>query len=166
LIESFPDILKKVKGAELHIIGFGPFEAEARRLASQSPAAKSIFIPGGMGHAELFKKVPFFGVAFAPYLDDPDSYTWWCDPTKPKEYLACGLPLIITKVPWIWERIADARKPMGIAIDYKKEELVAAATRLLGDDRFYWRCRGNALDFAQGLSWEGIYGQAFAGLNA
>lgn len=99
LIEAFPEIRRRVKGAELHIIGFGPFEAEARRLASASPAAGAIHMPGGMGHDELFRKVPRFGVAFAPYLDDPGSYTWWCDPTKPKEYLACGLPLIITKVP-------------------------------------------------------------------
>jgi glycosyltransferase involved in cell wall biosynthesis len=166
LIEAFPEIRKRAPGAELHIIGFGPFEAEAKRLASLSPAKKSIFLPGGMGHAELFKKVPSYGVAFAPYLDAPGSYTWWCDPTKPKEYLACGLPLIITKVPWIWERVADRKKPLGLAIDYDKKQLVEAASKLLGDQAFYWRCRKNALDFAKGLSWDGIYDSAFGALSA
>jgi glycosyltransferase involved in cell wall biosynthesis len=161
LIEAFPEVLKKVPGAELHIIGFGPFEAETRRLAGASPAAKRIHVPGGMDHARLFREVPRFGVAFAPYLDDPGSYTWWCDPTKPKEYLACGLPLIITKVPWIWERVADPKRPLGLAIDYDRAQLVAAAVKLLGDQRFYWRCRRNALDFAAGLDWAGIYDQAF-----
>jgi glycosyltransferase involved in cell wall biosynthesis len=166
LIEAFPEIRRRAPGAELHIIGYGPFEAEARRLASLSPAKKAIFLPGGMGHAELFKKVPFYGVAFAPYLDAPGSYTWWCDPTKPKEYLACGLPLIITKVPWIWERVADKRRPMGLAIDYDRKQLVEAASRLLGDAAFYWRCRKNALDFAKELSWDGIYDKAFEGAHA
>ncbi|HTB33311.1 MAG TPA: glycosyltransferase [bacterium] len=161
LIEAFPTVLKKVPGAELHIIGFGPFEAETRRLAAASPSAKRIHVPGGMGHEKLFREVPRYGVAFAPYLDDPGSYTWWCDPTKPKEYLACGLPLIITKVPWIWERVADARRPMGVAIDYDRAQLVAAAVKLLGDERFYWRCRRNALDFAASLAWEDIYDRAF-----
>jgi glycosyltransferase involved in cell wall biosynthesis len=162
LIEAFPEILKKAPGCELHLIGFGPFEAEMRRLAAASPARKAIHIPGGMGHAELFKKVPYYGIAFAPYLDAPGSYTWWCDPSKPKEYLACGLPLIITKVPWIWERVADKAKPMGLAIDYERAQVVEAALKLLKDERFYWRCRSNALDFAKGLEWDAIYRRAFA----
>jgi glycosyltransferase involved in cell wall biosynthesis len=165
LIEAFPEIRRKVKGAELFIIGYGPFEAEARRLASLSPAKAAIRLPGGMGHAELFKKVPEYGVAFAPYLDDANSYSWWCDPTKPKEYLACGLPLIITKVPWIWERVADKKKPLGLAIAYDKGALVEAALKLLGDEGFYWRCRRNALEFARGLSWDAIYGRAFGALH-
>jgi glycosyltransferase involved in cell wall biosynthesis len=160
-IEAFPEILKKVPGASLHIIGYGPFEAQAKALAAASPAHRRIHVPGGMGHDQLFRQVPRFGVALAPYLDDPGSYTWWCDPTKPKEYLACGLPLIITKVPWVWERVADPRRPLGLAIDYRKDQLVKAAIRLLGDDRYYWRCRRNALAFAAGLAWDDIYDRAF-----
>ena len=160
-IEAFPQILKKVPEASLHIIGYGPFEARVKALAAASPAAKRIHVPGGMGHAQLFREVPRFGVALAPYLDDPGSYTWWCDPTKPKEYLACGLPLIITKVPWVWERVVDPAKPLGLAIDYRKQQLVAAAVKLLGDDRYYWRCRKNALEFSSGLDWGAVYERAF-----
>lgn len=164
MIEAFPEILEQVPGAELHILGFGPFEAEVRRLAAASPASRSIKVPGGLTHGALFKVVPGFGVALAPYLDDPSSYTWWCDPTKPKEYLACGLPLIITRVPWIWERVSDPSKPLGLAIDYKREELVRACIRLLKDGRFYWTCRRNALEFAATLDWNLIYCRAFESL--
>jgi len=149
----------------LHIVGFGPFENEVKRLISHSPAKAAIKLPGGMKHADLFKKVPFFGVALAPYLDDPGSYTWWSDPTKPKEYLACGLPLIITKVPWIWERVADPSRPMGLAIDHDPGQFVAAAVKLLSDEKFYWRCRKNARAFASALSWDAIFDQAFRGLH-
>lgn len=164
MIEAFPEVLKRVPGAELHIVGYGPFEAEVKRLASASPAHARIKVPGGMPPEALFKLVPSYGVGLSPYLDDPGSYTWWCDPTKPKEYLACGLPLIITRVPWIWERVADRRKPMGLAIDYRRDALIAACVRLLKDDRFYWKCRRNALEFAATLDWKSIYGRAFAGL--
>lgn len=164
LVEAFPKVLEAVPGAELHILGFGPFEAELKRLVKASPARARIKVPGGLAHGALFKVVPAYGVALAPYLDDPDSYTWWCDPTKPKEYLACGLPLIITRVPWIWERVADPRKPLGLAIDYRLDELVQACVRLLSDDRYYWRCRRNALEFASTLDWNRIYARAFDGL--
>jgi len=164
MIAAFPEVLKRVPGAELHIVGFGPFESEVRRLASASPARARIKVPGGKPPEALFKVVPCYGVGLSPYLDDPGSYTWWCDPTKPKEYLACGLPLIITRVPWIWERVADRRKPLGLAIDYKREELIEACVRLLKDDRFYWACRRNALEFAATLDWNRIYARAFTAL--
>ncbi len=161
IVQAFPRVLAKVPSAELHIVGFGPFEAELKRLVAASPARKRIHLPGGLGHGELFKKVPQFRVALAPYLDAPGSYTWWCDPTKPKEYLACGLPIILTKVPWIWELIADPRKPMGIAIDYHEDALVEAAVKLLKDDAFYARCRRNALAYASTLSWDAHFKAAF-----
>ena len=161
LIEAMPEIRRRVPGAELHIVGFGPFEDEVKRLARESPARAAIKVPGGMEHEALFKKVSFYGVAMAPYVGEKDSYTYWCDPSKPKEYLACGLPIIITKVPWLWERVADRRKPLGLAIDYKHDELVEACVRLLGDSKFYWACRKNALAFAAGLNWKKIYDRAF-----
>ena len=164
LVDAFPEVLKAVPKAELHIMGYGPFEAELRRLADASPARSRIKLHGGLPHAKLFKVVPTYGVALAPYLDDPGSYTWWCDPTKPKEYLACGLPLIITKVPWIWERVADRAQPLGLAIDYERQQLVAACVRLLKDGPYYRRCRANALRFAAGFSWRTIYDRAFAAL--
>jgi len=166
MIEAFPAVLKRVPGAQLHILGFGPFEAEVKRLALASPARRSIRVPGGLPHATLFKTIGAYGVALAPYLDDPGTYTWWCDPTKPKEYLACGLPIIITRVPWIWERVADARKPLGLAINYELGELVEACVRMLKDDRYYWRCRRNALEFASTLDWDLIFQRAFAALYA
>jgi glycosyltransferase involved in cell wall biosynthesis len=161
LIEALPAVRAKVPGAELHVIGYGDFEAELRGLAKASPAAKAIKFHGAWDHDRLFRELPSYGVALATYLEDADSYTRWADPTKPKEYLACGLPLIITKVPWIWERVADTKAPMGVAIHYDKAQLVAAAVKLLGDDRFYWRCRRNALAFAATLDWEDIYERAF-----
>jgi glycosyltransferase involved in cell wall biosynthesis len=166
LVQAMPLVLKKVPQAELHILGFGPFEAELKRLVQASPARARIHLPGGLEHGALFKVAPGFGVALAPYLDDPGSYTWWCDPTKPKEYLACGLPIIITKVPWIWERIADAREPMGLAIDYELDQLVGACVRLLTDDVFYRQCRRHARRFAQGLDWARVFDQAFATVPA
>jgi glycosyltransferase involved in cell wall biosynthesis len=162
LVEAMPQILKRVPGTTLTILGHGPFAQGLKVLVQASPARKAIRLPGGMDHARLLAEASRYGVALAPYRDEPDSYTWWCDPTKPKEYLACGLPLVITKVPWIWEKVADPRRPMGVAIDYDRGQLVEACVRLLKDGRFYAACRANAASFGRTLSWERIYDQAFA----
>lgn len=161
LIQALPAVRLKVPGAELHIIGYGDHEAALRRLAAASPASRAITFHGAWDHDRLFRELSAYGVAFATYLEDADSYTRWADPTKPKEYLACGLPLVITKVPWTWKVVADPRRPMGLAIDYELEQLVGACVRLTGDARFYWRCRANALAYTKGLAWDGIYTEAF-----
>lgn len=162
LIEALPEVRKKAPGAKLHIFGLGDFEDTLKALAAGSPAKKAVFFHGPLDRRELFKVLPRYGVALAPYLEEPGSYTYWADATKPKEYLACGLPLIVTKVPWIWEAVADSRNPMGVAISYNRRELVEACARLIGDSKFYWRCRRNALRFAKGLDWSDIYDKAFS----
>jgi glycosyltransferase involved in cell wall biosynthesis len=164
LIEAMPLIRKKVPSAKLVIMGAGPYEEELKRQIAASPAAGAIEFTGAVEHKKLLASMSYYGVAVAPYVGEENSYTYWCDPTKPKEYLACGLPLIMTRVPWLWEKVADKRKPMGIAVDYILELLAAAATRLLADQAFYWKCRKNALEFSRAFRWSDIYGQALAGL--
>lgn len=164
IVDAMPALLKKAPKAELHIFGAGPYEAELSRLVAASPAKRRIHLRGSLDHAQLFAEAPRYGVAFAPYLEEPHSYSYWCDPTKPKEYLACGLPVIITKVPWIWELIGDPRRPMGAAIAYDPQALLKACERLLSDGAHWRACRRNALAYAAGLAWDSIYAQAFAGL--
>ncbi len=159
MIEAMKDITEKVKEAKLIIIGTGPYEPELKKQAEKLNLLENIEFMGAMGHDEIFKIIPRFRVGLAPYSDDPNSYTYYADPTKPKEYLGCGLPLVITNVPWIAEE-ADKR-PMGVVCNYNKEEIAKAAVKLLEDDGFYETCLNNAVEFASGLSWDNIYKEAF-----
>lgn len=159
IIEAMEDVIKKVPDAKLEIIGIGPHEGKLKELVKTANLDKSIKFLGLMDHDKLMKYLPTRGVALATYLDDPNSITYFADPTKPKEYLACGLPVIITRVPWIAKEIQE--KPMGIAINYDKKELVDAIVKLLKDDEFYERCKENAKTFASVLSWDNIFGKAF-----
>jgi glycosyltransferase involved in cell wall biosynthesis len=160
LIQAMPGILAKVPKARLDVIGFGPYEGALKGLASQSPARGAISFPGGLSHQELFARMASYGVALAPYVEEPDSYSYWCDPTKPKEYLACGLPLVITRVPWLWKLVDEPSRPMGVAVDYDPAALAAACVRLMTDQAFYARCRRNALAFGRTLEWDGIFDRA------
>jgi glycosyltransferase involved in cell wall biosynthesis len=152
LIKKFPDV-------RLEIIGTGPFEGELKEMVKRKKLEKWVNFLGRMGHDKLMQYLPTCGIALATYEPDPNSITYYADPTKPKEYLACGLPVIITKVPWIAKEIEKA--PMGIAINYDKYELVSAITKLLSDESFYKKCRDNAMEFASKLDLNKIFGKAF-----
>ncbi len=161
VLDSFAAIVRKHPRARLEIIGTGPYESELKAQAAQLKLGKGVRFLGLMDHRALFRHLPSCGISLATYTEDEDNIAYYADPTKPKEYLACGLPLIITKVPWTWEAVADKRKPMGVAIRYTQKDLVAAASKLLGDKVFYARCRRNALAFAATLAWGKIFDKAF-----
>jgi len=159
IIEAMEDVIKTVPDAKLEIIGTGPCEQELKDLVKTADLGNNVKFSGLMQHDKLMKYLPTRGVALATYVEDSHNITYFADPTKPKEYLACGLPVIITRVPWIAKEIEE--KPMGIAINYDKKELTDAIIKLMKDDEFYERCRVNAKLFASKLSWDGIFDNAF-----
>ncbi|MFC2149404.1 glycosyltransferase [Candidatus Auribacterota bacterium] len=163
VIDTIAEVKEKVPAAKLHIIGTGPYESELKRMVKDKKVEDCVSFLGPMDHNTLFSYLPKCGIALATYTEDPDSITYYADPTKPKEYLACGLPIIITKVPWIAEEVE--KRPMGVAIRYNKAELKDAIVKLMGDTAFYDECRKKALEFTSGLSWDGIYDKTFSKMN-
>jgi glycosyltransferase involved in cell wall biosynthesis len=161
-ISAMRTLRQRVPGIQLSIVGTGPYEAELSMLVDTLGLADVVSFEGLMDHACLFAFLPHCGIALAPYLDDPNSITYYADPTKPKEYLACGLPVITTTVPWIAELIAV--KPMGIAIPYEENYLINAVERLVGDEQLYDTCSRNAVAYAQTLSYDDIYQKAMESL--
>lgn len=159
MIQAMKDIVKTVPAAKLLIIGTGPYEGKLRELVNEMGLNNCVEFLGVMDHDTLFKFIPHERVGIATYKNELNSYTYYADPTKPKEYLACGLPVVITDLPWIAEEIRN--RPMGIACQYYKEDIVKACIKLLKDDVFYLMCLKNAMEFAADLSWDKIYKEAF-----
>lgn len=154
------DALRQLPQARLAVVGTGPYEEALRAQAREQGVSERVEFLGLMDHDQLFRYLPTCGVALAPYRPDADSYTYYADPTKPKEYLACGLPVVITRVPWIADLID--RAPMGVAIGYDQDQLAAACRRLLTDDGFWRTCRENALAYTRELDWSKIVARALA----
>jgi len=163
-IEAIPAILREIPEAKLIIVGTGPFEKILKKKVRELNLEKQVSFKGYIkSHSEIEKILVSCAVGLAPYVPAKDVYTQYADPGKVKTYLACGLPIIITRVPWIAEEIE--RRPMGITVNYNKEELVNAVIKLLSDDEFYKKCRKNAIEFASSLSWSRIYEEAFKKTN-
>ncbi len=161
-IQAMKRVRENIPDARLFIIGTGPFEKHLRDFARELRLGDAVSFLGLMDHEQLFAFIPSCGIALAPYMDDPASITYYADPTKPKEYLACGLPVVITDVPWIAKEIANA--PMGLCVKYDAEELADAVIGLVNDPTLYNTCVDNARAFVKGMTWDSIYEEAFYGL--
>jgi glycosyltransferase involved in cell wall biosynthesis len=161
-----PLVRAAVPEATLTVIGGGPYEQDLRRLAASLGLGGAVEFKGFVAeHAQVLASLPAYRVGIAPYLADGGAnYSYWADPAKPKEYLAAGLPVVITRVPEISERIAA--EPMGLAVEYDKAALAEACIRLLSDQELWARCHANALGFAKGLDWDGIFDRALKACGA
>jgi glycosyltransferase involved in cell wall biosynthesis len=159
-IEAIPELRNAFPQIRLEIIGTGPHERALKELVKNLGLDDCVVFLGVMDHDRLLGHLQTKGVGIATYTEDRNSISYYADPTKPKEYLACGLPVIVTWVPWIAQEIND--RPMGVAIRYDKVEFARAVTRLLDDDVFYQQCHDNAIQFAASANWATIFDHAFS----
>lgn len=158
------EAMRQLEDTKLVIIGTGPYEADLKALVNQYQLNDRVEFKGMIWYGEaLFREIAISRIALAPYSSEDSNYTYYADPSKPKEYLACGTPVIITKVPWIEEDINHL--PMGKSIDYNVEQLVGACRVLLEDDQLWHTCRQNALAYMKELDWPKVLDQAMLQVN-
>lgn len=159
LLDAFADVVKKNSYAKLLIIGGGALEESLKRKVKKLGITKKVQFTG---FVKDFSKVQSLlakaAVAAAPYEDTKESFTRYTDPGKVKDYLAIGLPVIITKVPQVAYEIE--KRKAGIAINYDKKELVDAISKLLLDNKALNMYRKNAYDMAKDYTWEKIFTKA------
>lgn len=161
LVAAMKDVVKKVPSAHLLIIGGGPLEEKLKKDVEYLKLEKSIKFTGFIKKfSDVQKFLRDSAIAVAPYVDDGSTYTRYTDPGKPKDYMASGLPVVITKVPQVaWE---IEKNKSGIAIEYKKEKLVEALIKLLKDDKLWNYFRKNAFKMAKKYDWGKIFDKAFS----
>jgi glycosyltransferase involved in cell wall biosynthesis len=161
ILDSMPEIVKYVPSVKLIVIGTGPLEKYFKEEAGKKGLKSHIEFLGYIAdHKKIEKIISKCAIGVAPYVPNPDSFTWFADPGKPKVYLGCGLPVVITKVPHIAFEIEENKA--GIAINYDKEELINAVLKLLMDDKIYMKYRRDAIRFASRYPWDKIFEEALA----
>lgn len=160
LIDAMVDVVRKIPKAHLMVIGGGSLENSLKNQVKRLKLDTNVEFTG---FVEEFSDVQSLlsdsYVAIAPYVDDSKTYTRYTDPGKPKDYLAAGIPVIITKVPQVALEIE--RNRCGVAISYRKKELIKAIIKLLEDKELSSSFRKNALKMAEKYRWDTIFNDAF-----
>lgn len=159
VLAVMPDVIAQVPEAHLLIIGGGPLELSLRSEIARLKIEDHVRITGFLKEIqEAYELLRTSAVAVAPYADVPENFTRYTDPGKIKDYLASGLPVVITNVPRVAEEIAA--RGCGITIPDTQEALAAALRRLLQDDRFWQSCREQAVRMAKDYTWDRVFSRA------
>lgn len=161
-MEAVSIVKKKVKDISLLIIGGGEEESRLRHLADKLHIGHNVEFTGWMWDQEEIRKL-LLGCAFAVATYDPlgakeDNFTYYADPTKIKTYLSCGLPVIMTDIPYN----ARLLQKDGCAqvVSYSAPAIANAMMMWIDDATRLEKARKSAITVAHGFIWEKIFGKA------
>lgn len=158
-LEAIAIVKRKVNDISFLIIGGGEEEKRLRLLADKLHLGNNVEFTGWMWDQEEIRKL-LLGCAFAVAAYDPrgaqeNNFTYYADPTKIKTYLSCGLPVIMTNVPY---NAGDlVRRGCAIVVDYDEESIARVLTHVLTDKKKLETMRKKALDIAKEFTWEKIF---------
>ncbi|KXK07453.1 MAG: hypothetical protein UZ21_OP11001001077 [Microgenomates bacterium OLB22] len=99
-------------------------------------------------------------VAIAMYDKKLDTFTYYADPTKLKDYLSAGLPILLTDVPHNAVEIEKAG--CGRIIPYDRDAIARELIALMKDPESLKKARENALKYIKKFEWQTIFERALS----
>ncbi len=160
LVEAMPRILEKVPKATLIIVGDGDEMQKLCDRVRDLGLKKNIEFMGLIGNStEVEDLLASSALGIVPYRKDALSLKHFNDPSKPRLYLGCGLPVIITDVPEVAREIHQRKA--GLIIDWTPEALADAVLSLLTDQAKLAEFRANSLKMAEDYTWDHIFSDVF-----
>lgn len=139
----------------LDVFGEGPYLSKLKDMTKKLGMEQQIVFQGQCSNDQILEKLPAYDCGIAVYNLN-DEYNRYCDPMKIREYLACGLPVIVSNVPEVAEHIK--REQTGIVID-QKFGLVQAITKLK-NNAYRDELRQNVIRTRLHQDWDDLFKQA------
>jgi glycosyltransferase involved in cell wall biosynthesis len=159
-IRALPLVRSVLPEARLKIIGGGSYRERLEQLAADiGVAAHCTFLGKIADIRDLEREVAASCVAVAPYIRALDTWTVYADPGKVKTYLACGVPVVLTDLPWNAAEIARAR--CGVVVSEDVKAIGEAIVQLMQPETNR-RMRANAREYAKGYAWPDIFRDALS----
>jgi glycosyltransferase involved in cell wall biosynthesis len=159
VLEALPLVIKKIPDVHLTIVGDGEYAAILRDMVRDLALEKHITFTGWIKKREVIDDmISESAVAIATYKPEKKqlyNFTYYADPTKLKDYLSAGLPIILTDISYNAQEIA--KRKCGILVEYKQKDIADAILRILKDEKILKDYRNNALSYAQEFDWNTIF---------
>jgi glycosyltransferase involved in cell wall biosynthesis len=159
VIEAMPEVIKKIPKAHLVVIGSGDYEQKLKDLVVTKKLSSHVKFLGFIeSHKKVEEELCKSTLAVATYVPDPKSFTYFADPGKIKNYLAAGLPVMLTDVPPIAKSIAKEKS--AILCSYDSGDIAKKITDLLTDQNKLVNYSKNATNYAKQFDWNIVFKKA------
>jgi glycosyltransferase involved in cell wall biosynthesis len=155
VIDAIPLIIKKIPDFKFKIIGSGKYLDNVIEKAKERKVDKYCDFVGVIEDPkEMETEIAKSCIAVAPYVSELDKWTKYADPGKIKTYLACGVPVLLTDVPWNAKEIEKIECGKIIAED---PENIAQSVIMLMSKDVNQKFRNNAIEYSKGFDYNNIF---------
>src|SRR5258708_1162152 len=159
VLEAIPSIVKKIPKFKFVIIGGGEYQKSLQELSNKLQIKKNVEFKGWVkdrkGMDLLLGESAAAVATYMPEEDNLSNFTYYADPTKIKDYLANGLPVILTSVSYNAYELEKIK--CGVVVAYRKEHVSQAVVSLLKDQNKLRTYRQNAYSYANNFDWNSIF---------
>lgn len=157
VIKEIPKIVKKIPDFKFIIMGGGDYLNPLIKLAKDLKISGHVEFKGYIkDHKDIEAQLPQYSLAIAPYEKYDDhghlSFTYFADPAKLKLYLACGLPILLSDVPYNAKEIEG--KKCGLII---KDKISLDVVNLMANTTKLKTFQSNVLQYAKQFNWKAIF---------
>lgn len=159
IIGAVPLIIKKIPNFKFVIIGGGDYMNTLKKQTEKLRVTKYILFLGYIkDNTEIENLLTKCALAVAPYereIEGLISYTYFADPGKIKLYLAAGLPVIMTDVPYNAKDLV--KNQCAKIVELNDKDITKAILDLMTNDKRLDEYRINAVKYASKFDWDLIF---------
>lgn len=159
IIEAIPDIIRDIKDFKFIVIGDGEYQSALKSLVKKKKLEKYIDFRGWVKDRtkvdQILSKNILAIATYKPEAKKLYNFTYYADPTKIKDYLSAGLPVLLTNVAYNAKELE--KKGCAIVVEYNAKEIAMTIKNILKDERKLRVYRENALRVAKEFNWDKIF---------
>ena len=156
VIKALPKIARKFPKVSLLVMGTGEYENNLKKLVNRLKLGKRVTFTGYVEkHEDIENELVKSTISVAMYKPDPQSFTQWADPGKLKNYLAAGVPVVLTNVPPVAREIEEKR--CGMIAEYEPDNFSQKINSLLGNRKLLQEYSNNAIKWARRFDWDIVF---------
>ncbi len=155
IIQALPKLIKINPKLRYKIIGGGQYQNKLIQLAKDLRVDKYCDFRGKIvDHKVVEQEIAKSCIAVAPYIKRLDTWTYYADPGKVKTYLACGVPVLLTDLPWNAKAIEKSK--CGKIISEDQNDIINSIIYLM-DKKRNQEYRNNAINFAKSFDYQDMF---------
>lgn len=161
VLKAMKTILERIPDFKFTIVGGGDYQKHLIDLARELNVEKNVTFTGWVKDRQTLEGLmKNKALAIAMYDSREDDFTYYADPTKLKDYLSYGLPILLTKLPHNAYEIEE--NGCGIVIDYNEAEISNSIIKILKDSELQLKYRNNAFNYVAQYDWNKIFNVALS----